>query len=84
LYLYGLLSRERATIVIKREVYLVNNLIANLLIGVDILAPKAIKIDIKNELITLGNYKGITVPIRVTPRSRRTKVYVRALRRTII
>jgi len=84
LYLYRLLSRERATIVIKREVYLINNLIANLLIGVNILAPKAIKIDIKNELITLGNYKGITVPIRVIPRSRRTKIYVRALRRTII
>jgi len=84
LYLHGSLSGERATAVIKREVHLVDNLAANLLIGVDILAPEAIKIDMKNELMTLGNCKGITVPIRVTPRGGRTKVYVRASKRTII
>jgi len=82
--LYRLLRGEQATAVIKREVYLVDNLAANLLIGIDILAPEAIEINIKNELMTLGNYKGIIVLIRVTPRGERTRIYVKASKQTVI
>jgi len=78
LYLYGSLYSKQAIAVIKREVHLVDNLTANLLISINILAPEAIEINIKNELITLGNCEGITVPIRVTPRGERTRIYVKA------
>jgi len=78
LYLYRSLRGEQAIAVIKREVYLVDNLAANLLISVDILAPEAIEINMKNKLITLGNCEGIIVPIRITPRGERTRIYVKA------
>jgi len=82
--LHRSLRGEQATAVIKREVHLIDNLIANLLIGVDILAPEAIEINMKNKLITLGNYEGITVPIRITPRGNRTRIYVKASKHTVI
>jgi len=84
LYLYRSLRGEQAIAVIKREVHLVDNLAANLLIGVDILAPEAIEINMKNELMTLGNCEGITVLIRVTPRGNRTRIYVKASKYTVI
>jgi len=82
--LYRSLRGEQATAVIKREVHLVDNLAANLLIGINILAPEAIEINIKNKLMTLGNCEGIIVPIRVTPRGDRTRIYVKASKYTVI
>jgi len=34
--------------------------------------------------MTLGNYEGIIVLIRITPRGERTRIYVKASKQTVI
>ena len=49
---------------IRREIYLVNNLRAKMLIGNDIISPKQIVIDIANKLARIGScYLNIKINI---------------------
>ncbi len=51
--------------VIRREVHLVDNLKANMLIGNDILGPEGISIDGANSKATIASCQGMTIPIEI-------------------
>ena len=57
-----------AIIKIIRDFYIVNNLKANVLIGMDILCPEKAVIDLPIGRISFGSYEDIAVPVEYTPR----------------
>ena len=56
-----------AIIKITRDFYIVNNLKANILIGIDVLYLKKVVIDLPIDKILFGSYKDIVVLIEYTP-----------------
>ena len=49
--------------VIKRKLYLVDDLTANALIGINIISPKGIIINLTVNIITINAYGNFTIPI---------------------
>ena len=55
---------------IRREVHIVEELRANILVGVDIMGPEAITIDIGKKTAVIHSYNGIPIPLSITARSK--------------
>ena len=64
-----LLGRDRKIALIEREVHIVDNLKVNLLVGMDILAPEGILIDLENRLATIRSCESIQLPLTIESRS---------------
>ena len=64
LYLLGLTGMA----VIKRELYIINNLSIKALIGIDIIKPEGIIIDLNKDIIKVGTYEDIEVSIVINVR----------------
>ena len=50
-------------ILIKRKFYIVDNLIVKAFIGIDILKPEEIVLDIVRDVIIITSYKNLEIPI---------------------
>lgn len=60
-YIKGQLGTQLAIVRITREVYVVKDLKARMLIGVDIITPEDIALDFAKQRITIGSYQDIVV-----------------------
>ncbi|TAQ86585.1 hypothetical protein B7494_g5085 [Chlorociboria aeruginascens] len=58
---------------ITREIHLVDNLQAKMLIGVDILGPEEIDISISKQSATIGACEGMEIPIQIVQRGKRVR-----------
>ena len=61
---------------IERELHLVDDLSAKALIGIDIMKPESMTIDLGLDIMKIGSCKGLTVPITVHTRGVRTNTTV--------
>ena len=76
---------SNAVAVITREAHVVDDLNARMLIGMDILGPEAVVLDIPQRLAIIHSCQKVSVPLTITPRSpRRIDVAVSAKDRTIV
>lgn len=62
---------DKGTAVIERELHIVDNLSADVLIGVDILKPEGMVIDLDQNILTIRSCEGLSVPINVSSRGSR-------------
>lgn len=69
---------------LRRQIYIVDNLKTNLLIDLDILGSKQIIVDYKRKLLTIDNYRDITISITITPSKDRVKRVVKAHQAIIV
>ena len=67
-----------------RYAYVVDNLKANMLIGVDVLAPEDMEINFRMRRLTIGSCGGISAKINLSPKLGRTKRIVLAKEPTTI
>jgi hypothetical protein len=67
----------------KREVHVVDDLRAKVLIGTDILGPEAIVVDVARNQLVVGSC-GITAPLSVTPRRERVERKLRSQKQVTI
>ena len=64
IYLPNFKNNKRVQVLIIREIYIINNLRAKLLIGINIIKSKTIDIFILKRIITIENY-GINIFIKI-------------------
>ena len=57
------LPGTKGTALITREVHVVDNLSANALIGIDIMKPEGMVLDLQHDLITIASCNNLQVPI---------------------
>jgi hypothetical protein len=69
---------------IKRELHIVDNLEANVLLGMDIVLPEGWQIDLELEKLTLPQYSGIQVPIITKVRTSPKQFLVFSKKSTIV
>lgn len=62
-------NNKTALILISVEVHLINNLKANLLLGVDILGTYGITLDYSNQQMLVNNCKDTVVQLKLTPKN---------------
>lgn len=62
-YMDGIIKGKRTTAEITIEVYLVDELKANILIGTDVLVPEKITFNLETYIMRIGSCQGIEVPI---------------------
>ena len=68
-----------------RDIHVVDNLKANILIGMDILGPEGVVIDLPHQRVTFTNCNGVSVPVQATARDNvRIRRVVRTGKRHII
>ncbi len=73
-----------AVALIERELYIVDNLTAKALIGIDIIKLEGIMIDLQRDIIRIGAYRGLEVPIIVASRGSRTTAIIYSSKKLII
>ena len=73
-----------ATAMIEREFHIVDDLAAKALIGIDILKPERVAIDLNDDSMKIGSCSNLKVPIKVKIRGRRISASVYAKARTTI
>lgn len=84
-YMEGVLpDGTRAFAEIKREIHIVDDLKAGMLIGSDILTPERMNLDFATQTITIGSCRGMAVPMDSRARSEPIKRVVKATNRTIL
>ena len=84
-YMEGVLpDGTRAFAEITREIHVVDDLKAGMLIGADIVTPERMNIDFATQSITIGSCRGITVPMDSRARSEPVKRAVKSASRTIL
>ncbi len=66
IYILGEVSGRKVKAYIRREVYLIDNLKIKILIGIDIIAPKKISLDLGSEQLFVRSYRDFIAPIQVT------------------
>ena len=69
---------------IEREFHVVDDLTAKALIGIDILKPEGIILDLQNDVMKIGSCRNLEVPIIVTPRGSRTNSTIYSSKRILI
>ena len=62
------MSGKNGTALIKRELHVVDNLIAKALIDINIIKPKAITLDLERDIIRIDTCEGLEVPITIVNR----------------
>ena len=55
---------KNSTAIIERELYIIDDLLVKALIGIDIIKPEGIIIGLGNDIIRIGAYNNMKVPIR--------------------
>ena len=73
---FYLTSAHGRTAKIEREIHVVDSLAAKALIGIDILSPERISVDLGNNCIRIGSCGGLEIPISVLNRGERKNVSV--------
>ena len=58
--------------IIEREVHIIDDLAANVLIGIDIMMPESIVLDFAQSTATIGSCNSLTIPVSVTTKGART------------
>ena len=71
-----LLSPTGKTALIDREFHVVDNLTAKALIGIDIMKPKGIVIDLGMNIMKIGACKDLLIPIDVTSKGARVNTII--------
>lgn len=61
IYLPG--GKGKGTALITREMHIVDNLSANILIGIDIMKPEGMVLDLARDIMTIGSCQDLEVPI---------------------
>ena len=64
-------SSNSNTALINREFYIISNLTAKVLIGIDIMKPKGIVIDLGTNIMKIGACKDLPIPINITSKGAR-------------
>ena len=75
---------KNSTAIIERKLYIVDDLLAKALIGIDIIKPEGIVVDLGNDVMRIGAYNNIEVPIIAIPRGPLTSATVYSSKRTVI
>ena len=57
------LPGSKGTALVTREVHIVDNLSANALIGIDIMKPEGMMLDLQHDMMTIGSCNNLQVPI---------------------
>lgn len=84
-YMEGVLpDGTRAFAKITREIHIVDDLKAGMLIGADILTPERMVIDFATQTITIGSCRNMAVPMDSRARSEPTKRIVKASSRVVL
>ena len=84
-YMKGVLpDNTRAFAQITREIHIVDDLKAGMLIGADILTPERMTIDFATQSIKIGSCRDIVVPMDSRARSEPVKRTVKSLSKTIL
>ena len=84
-YMKGILSNNtRALTQITREIYIVDNLKADMLINSNILTPKRIIIDFDTQLIIINSYRSITISMNSRARSNSIKRTIKTFSRVVL
>ena len=73
MYLPG---KNGMTALIEREFHVVDNLAAKALIGIDIMKPEGIVLDLQNDVMRIGACQDLEVPIVVASRGSRTNATI--------
>lgn len=68
MFFAGTTDKGEAPAKISREVHIVDELRANMLLGMDILVPEGAVIDLTNNILTLSKSEGIHIPVLVSPK----------------
>ena len=85
LFIKGIVDGKNATAHLKREAHLVNNLKAKFLVGIDILAPERISLDLSNERMTIRSCKGLVAKVQITAKDNvRVRRIVRTEKKVVI
>lgn len=80
IYIPGRLNGKPVLAHLKREAYVVNELQAKMLLGVNVLGPEEMRMDFKTHTVSIGSCIGTAVEMNVTPRSgKRTRRVVRTI-----
>ena len=58
--------------IIEREVHIINDLVANVLIGIDIIMPEGIVLDFTQSIVIIGSCNSLTIPVSVISKGART------------
>ena len=61
---------------IDREFHVIDNLTAKVLIGIDIMKPKGIAIDLGINIMKIGAYKDLLIPINITSKDTRVNTTI--------
>ena len=78
MYLPG---KNGAIALIERELHIVDDLTAKALIGIDIMKPEGIVLDLKHDIMRIGACQNHEVPITVTTRGSRTNATIYSKKR---
>lgn len=78
------LDNTRAFVKITREIYIIDNLKADIFIEVNILTPKRIIIDFATQSIKISNYRSIIIPINSHAYSKPIKRAVKSFSKIIL
>ena len=79
-----LLSKDGTVALIERELHIVDNLIAKTLIGVDIMKPEGIIINLQNDVMRIGSCQNLEVPIVVISKGIRINATIYSSKRMVI
>ena len=63
-------------VLIQREIYVIDGLFAKTLIGIDIMKPENIIIDLATDIITIGICQSFRIPIVAVTKKNRTNATV--------
>ncbi len=73
-----------AVALIERELHIVDDLTAKALIGIDIMKPEGMMIDLQRDIMRIGACRGLEVPIVVASRGSRTTATIYSSKKLII
>ena len=77
-------SKNGSVALLERELHVVDNLTAKALIGIDIMKPKGIIVDLQNDVMKIGSCQDLEVPIVVASKGSRTNATIYSSKRMII
>ena len=77
-------SKNGTVASIERDFHVVDDLTAKALIGIDIMKPEGIVLDLEKDAMKIGSCQNLEIPIVVTPRGSRTSATVYSSKRMTI
>ena len=78
------LPGSKGTAMITREVHIVDNLSANVLIGIDIMKPEGMVLDLPRDVLVVGSCEGLEVPISTCTKPSRVDTAIFSKTRKVI